>query len=38
MRVNAIGPRNLALAAEEVGAKLIHVSTDYVFRGNGTAP
>lgn len=35
MRVNAIGPRNLARASEEVGAKLIHVSTDYVFDGEG---
>lgn len=38
MRVNAIGPRNLAMAAEEFGAKIVHVSTDYVFRGDGTAP
>lgn len=32
-KVNALGARNLAMAAEEVGAKLIHVSTDYVFSG-----
>ena len=36
--VNAIGARNLAMAAEEIGAKLIHVSTDYVFPGNAGAP
>ena len=37
-RINAIGPRNLSIAAAEVKAKLIHVSTDYVFDGNGTRP
>lgn len=37
-RINAIGPRNLSIAATEVGAKLIHVSTDYVFNGHGTRP
>jgi dTDP-4-dehydrorhamnose reductase len=37
-KINAIGPRNLAIAATETGAKLIHVSTDYVFEGNGTKP
>ncbi len=37
-RINAIGPRNLSIAAEETGAKIMHVSTDYVFDGNGTRP
>lgn len=37
-KINAIGPRNLSIAATELGAKMIHVSTDYVFAGNGTKP
>lgn len=32
-RINAIGPRNLAIAASDAGARLIHISTDYVFPG-----
>lgn len=32
--VNAIGAANVARAAQAVGAKLVHVSTDYVFAGN----
>jgi dTDP-4-dehydrorhamnose reductase len=35
--VNAIGAKNLALAAREIGALLIHVSTDYVFDGSKKA-
>ncbi len=36
--VNAAGPANLAAAAAAHGARLIHVSTDYVFDGTATAP
>ncbi len=32
-KINAVGPRNLSIAATEIGAKLMHVSTDYVFPG-----
>lgn len=32
-KINAIGPRNLSIAATETGAKLMHISTDYVFSG-----
>lgn len=33
-KINAEGPKNLAIAAKKSGAKLIHISTDYVFGGN----
>ncbi|MCG8158724.1 dTDP-4-dehydrorhamnose reductase [Brenneria goodwinii] len=36
--VNKTGPENLAKAAKEVEARLIHVSTDYVFDGKATVP
>lgn len=37
-KVNAIGPRNLSIAARETGAKMVHVSTDYVFDGKKLTP
>jgi dTDP-4-dehydrorhamnose reductase len=36
--VNAAGAGHLARAARETGARLIHVSTDYVFDGNANTP
>ena len=36
--VNADGPENLASACALVGARLVHVSTDYVFDGTGSRP
>ena len=36
--VNALGPKYLATAAKECGARLIHISTDFVFDGNGDRP
>lgn len=37
-RINAIAPLVVAEAAREVGARLIHISTDYVFDGGGERP
>lgn len=37
-QVNAIGTRNVAVAAEQIGAKLIYISTDYVFDGTSEVP
>lgn len=37
-KINAIGPRNLSIAATDVGARLMHISTDYVFDGEGKSP
>lgn len=36
--VNVAGPRNIAMAAQDIGARLIHVSTDFVFDGKSLAP
>lgn len=33
-KINAEGPKNLAIAAKKTNAKLVHISTDYVFGGN----
>lgn len=38
MAVNGRAPGVVALAAREVGARLLHVSTDYVFDGSGRRP
>ena len=37
-KINAIGPRNLAIAAAKADIKLMHVSTDYVFPGTSPKP
>ena len=36
--VNAIGPKNLAVASKGIGATLVQISTDYVFSGNSEKP
>ncbi|KOS66616.1 dTDP-4-dehydrorhamnose reductase [Lysinibacillus contaminans] len=37
-QVNEIGQRNLAVAAEKIGAKICYISTDYVFNGQASSP
>src|SRR5215510_11720793 len=37
-RLNAVAPRNLSVASFELGAPLVHISTDYVFDGRGDRP
>jgi len=36
--INAVGPHNLALAAAAQNARLVQISTDYVFDGSATEP
>lgn len=36
--LNVQGPANIAKTAQRIGASFIHLSTDYVFRGDGTRP
>lgn len=35
---NALGPRNLAVCCEHLDCELLHVSTNYVFDGEGEKP
>lgn len=36
--INEDGTKNIASVCREIGAKLMYISTDYVFNGQGTAP
>jgi dTDP-4-dehydrorhamnose reductase len=36
--INAVGAENIAAVAQKLGARMVHVSTDYVFRGDGNEP
>ncbi|SFA57969.1 dTDP-4-dehydrorhamnose reductase [Anoxybacillus pushchinoensis] len=36
--INAYGTRNVVVASEAIGAKLVYVSTDYVFDGTANVP
>ncbi|MDQ1695099.1 MAG: dTDP-4-dehydrorhamnose reductase [Frankiaceae bacterium] len=38
LEINAHGPAHLAAACASMGARLVHVSTDYVFAGDANAP
>ena len=37
-QVNSYGTRNIARACKKVDAKMVYISTDYVFDGKGTTP
>jgi dTDP-4-dehydrorhamnose reductase len=36
--VNSLGPQNLAIAANKADARLVQISTDYVFSGDASSP
>ena len=36
--INAVGPKNLAIASAQNNSTLIHISTDYVFDGKNNTP
>jgi dTDP-4-dehydrorhamnose reductase len=38
MAINANAPKAIALAAQSIGAKVLHISTDYVFNGQNHTP
>lgn len=38
MAINATAPQEIAIAAQKIGAKVLHISTDYVFKGQNHTP
>lgn len=38
MKINVEGTQNIANAAKAIDAKMVYISTDYVFNGQGTTP
>lgn len=37
-KINVVGAKNVASVSKKIGAKIIHISTDYVFDGNAKSP
>lgn len=37
-QINSLGPKHVAQVCDAIGAKLIHISTDYVFNGEESRP
>lgn len=37
-KINVEGPQNLAIACDKIGAKIVQISTDYIFDGESTTP
>lgn len=38
MNINAVGTRNIASACAQIDSKMMYISTDYVFSGEGSRP
>lgn len=38
MAINATAPKAIAIGAQDIGAKVLHISTDYVFNGQNYTP